>query len=197
MGFSPQRKRLLQLALGCLMAALCCLVYFGAKTVSEKSSWTVNENYSGLSLLKGAGWIFNSVMFEELIFRGALLYIAIKRMGVMKACLLSAICFGIYHWFSFNVFGNPVNMAIIFFMTALWGFMFAMSFARTGSLYLPVGLHFGWNFMATVFFSNGPLGSQFLMLHKGIATGAWPSLCIFSIQLFLLPLLVFFYLRKK
>jgi hypothetical protein len=35
--------------------------------------------------------------------------------------------------------GNPLQMTIVFIMTGIWGAMFAMAFARTKSLFLPMG----------------------------------------------------------
>jgi membrane protease YdiL (CAAX protease family) len=106
------------------------------------------------------------VLFEELIFRGALLYLAIGKFGVKTACTLSAVCFGAYHWFTYNLFGSPVQMVIVFLMTGIFGFTLAYAFAKTKSIYLPVGLHLGWNLFTIVVFSNGPLGQQIFIRAK-------------------------------
>lgn len=196
LGIIPTKGRLINLFLGFLFAALCCILYFSVKTYFEKSNWVINKNFTATTALKSSLWVLISVLFEELIFRGALLYIAIKLMGVVKACILSAICFGIYHWFSFGAFGNPVQMFFIFLMTGLWGYMFAMAFARTRSLYLPIGLHFGWNLIQTVVFSGGPLGDQLIYKYTGAPVTGMQSLLVFAIQLFTLPLITFWYLQR-
>ena len=152
LGITPTKKRISQLSLGIALAVVCSVAYFSLALVVESKGYEINPHFTFISFLKGIYWVLNSVLFEELIFRGALLYIAMKRMGVMKACLLSAICFGVYHWFSFGVWGNPVPMIFVFLMTGIWGFMFAMSFVKTKSLYLPIGLHFGWNFVTIIIF---------------------------------------------
>ena len=157
---------------------------------------TINKNFTGIVALKSSWWVLISVLFEELIFRGALLYIAIKLIGITKACILSAVCFGIYHWFSYGAFGNPVQMLFIFLMTGFWGYMFAMAFARTRSLYLPIGLHFGWNLVSTVVFSNGPLGNQLILKYNGLFLTIIPSLIVFALQVFPLPVITFWYLRR-
>ena len=196
LGILPTKSRLINLLIGFLFAALCCILYFGIKTYFDKGTWTINKNFTGIVALKSSWWVLISVLFEELIFRGALLYIAIKLIGITKACILSAVCFGIYHWFSFGAFGNPVQMIIIFLMTGFWGYMFAMAFARTRSLYLPIGLHFGWNLVSTVVFSNGPLGNQLILKYNGLFLTIIPSLIVFALQVFPLPVITFWYLRR-
>ncbi len=146
-------------------------------------------------LLNGVGWNIKSVLFEELIFRGALLFIVIRKIGEVKACFLSAVCFGIYHWFSFGAFGNPVQMVFIFFMTGIAGLAFAFAFAKTKSLYFPIGLHLGWNLCTNILFSNGPMGQQlFIRENKNKQDGVL-SLAIFLFQVAALPLITYGYLK--
>ena len=192
LGFKPTTTRLADLGTGLLLGAACCIIYHLMAT----NSWMINRHATVLTIFKGAWWVLKSVLFEELIFRGALLYIAIKKMGITKACILSAVCFGIYHFFSYNLFGNPVQMLIVFFMTGITGLILAFAFARTGSLYLPVALHFGWNYFNIVVFSSGPLGAQLLIRGNGHKLEGIPSLFVFLFQIFALPLVTYWYLRR-
>lgn len=194
LGLMPTKSRLLNLLFGFLAAAICCAIYYN--TVFTNNNWTVNEAFTGLKMAESSRWTIISVLYEELIFRGALLYIAIQKLGTKKACILSAISFGVYHWFSMGAFGNPVQMMILFCMTGIWGFMFAMAFAKTKSLYLPIGLHFGWNLISSVVFSQGPLGNQLLINTGGEKIGGFLSLVIFIfLQVLAVPLIVFWYLN--
>lgn len=136
-----------------------------------------------------------SLLYEELIFRAALLYIAIEKLGVKKACIISAVGFGIYHWFSFNVFGNPFMMVITFVMTAIVGLSWAFAFAKTGSLYLPIGLHFGWNFICMVVFSNGSAGQSIFVRTNDNQLQGILSWLVFLFQVVALPMLTFWYLQ--
>ncbi|KPE49954.1 CPBP family intramembrane glutamic endopeptidase [Chryseobacterium indologenes] len=195
LGFKPSRSRLTQLFTGIFLAAVCCIIYHVTSKISANNNWKLNQQISFLILLPGLWWVLKSVLFEELIFRGALLYVAIEKLGVKKACLLSAACFGIYHWFSYNAFGNPFQMVIIFVMTSVFGYMLAYAFAVTKSLYLPVGLHLGWNLFNILVFSNGPLGNQILIRANENKPEGILSLIIFLFQIFGLPLLAFWYLK--
>jgi len=192
LGITPTKKRLTWLITGFLLAAILCTCYHYLIT----TTWSKNPNISPASIASSSWWTLKSVLFEELLFRGALLYIAIQKLGTKTACILSAVAFGIYHWFSYGAFGNPMQMIIIFLMTGIWGFMFAAAFAKTNSIYLPVALHFGWNWVHIVVFSQGPLGNQLLVNNDGTKLEGIPSLMIFLFQVLALPLIVFLYLKR-
>jgi len=195
LGIIPTKKRLINLCIGFGFAAICCVLYFGIKALIEKSAWRINHNYSLSNALSSSWWVFISVLYEELIFRGALLYLAIKKLGAKKACILSAVSFGIYHWFTFNAWGNPMAMIFVFFMTGIWGYMFAMAFVKTKSLYLPIGLHLGWNLVNMIVFSFGAMQTQFIVKTPDVQLPLISWLTILLIQTFTLPVLIFWYLR--
>ena len=165
-------------------------------TAFVNNNWVFNKQIPGKRILESTWWAFISVLYEELIFRGALLYIAIKKLGVTKACILSAVCFGCYHWFTFNVLGNPFMMFITFLMTAIVGLSWAFAFAKTYSLYLPIGLHFGWNFFIMVVFSNGSSGQAIFVRTNENHLQGLLSWLVFIFQVFALPLLTFLYLNQ-
>ena len=196
LGITPTKKRLWYFGTGFILSAGICVAYNLLTTAFVDNGWVINRQLKPGTIISSMWWVLRSVLFEELIFRGALLYLAIKRFGVTKACVFSAICFGIYHWFSFNAFGNPVTMLIIFLITGIAGLLFAYAFASAGSIYLPIALHFGWNFVHTVVFSNGPLGLQILHRINDNKTSALASLFIFLFQVLALPLLGFLYIHK-
>jgi len=196
LGFRPTKSRVTNLGVGLLIAASCCTIYQMMTTAFVNNSWILNKQVTAKAILESSRWNLVSVLYEELIFRGALLYIAIKKLGVTKACILSAVCFGIYHWFTFNVFGNPFMMVITFLMTAIVGFSWAFAFAKTSSLYLPIGLHFGWNLFCMVVFSNGSSGQAiFVRMNENQLQGLL-SWLVFIFQVFALPLLTFWYLDR-
>ena len=195
LGFRPTKIRLIHLCVGLFIAGLCCTVYQLLTTAFINNGWVFNKQVTGKIILESLRWTLVSVLYEELIFRGALLYIAVKKIGVTKACILSAVCFGFYHWFTFNVLGNPFMMFITFMMTAIVGLSWAYAFAKTKSLYLPIGLHFGWNVFSTVVFSNGNSGQAILVRMNDNPLQGALSWLVFLFQVFALPLLTFWYLK--
>ena len=155
----------------------------------------MNEKITSRIILKSFWWDFKSVLTEELIFRGALLYILIKKIGSKKSILISAIAFGIYHWFSYGVLGNIMAMILVFIGTGLMGYAWAWAFSKTKSITLPFGLHLGWNFIYNTIFSKGPLGDLVLISKGGTELTDWFSLLNFVSGLVIVPLLVLMYVN--
>lgn len=195
LGIKPTGRRLLQLVFGLLIAATCSSLYLMMTNALAHNSWTVNPKMTPALIWKLSMYTIISVLYEELIFRGALLYIAIKKLGAAKACILSSVCFGIYHWFTFGVLGNPFMMMIIFLMTAFVGLSWAFAYARTGSMYLPIGLHMGWNFIQAVVFESGNGDQRILVTANDNYLAGTLSLLMFLFQVLALPICTFLYLR--
>jgi membrane protease YdiL (CAAX protease family) len=83
---------------------------------------------------------------EELLSRGYHLQTIASGTNLLWGTLISSSIFGVAH------LGNPnatwVSAAGIFFA----GLFLAYAFIRTGQLWLPIGLHIGWNFFEGVIF---------------------------------------------
>ena len=171
LGLDRPRRRLVELTLGLFAAGAFVALQQLLTARVAGFAWQRNDDYTGARALAALRFNVNSVLYEELVFRGYLLYQAIRLLGVRRACLLSAAAFGVYHWFSYGVFGALVPMAWVFVLTGSAGLMFAAAFARTGSLALPIGLHLGWNLVNIVGFSNGPIGDQLLVREPAGVAG--------------------------
>jgi uncharacterized protein len=159
LGFYPTKKRLLAFGLFLLITAVCCASGFFLRMYFAKEQWQINPSLTIRLVLEALWWNVKSVLFEELIFRGAIFYILIKKMGTLSAIVVSSIGFGIYHWFSQEVIGNPVQMAITFTLTGVMGLLYAYGYAKTRSLYAPCAIHLGWNLTQGFVFSQGPIGN--------------------------------------
>jgi hypothetical protein len=156
-----------------------------------------NTAYSPPDMLKGLWYVFRNVLFEELIFRGALLYILIRRIGPSKAVLIAAIAFGIYHWFTIG-FGKPTQVAFFFLVMGLTGYVFARAFAKTGTILLPFALHFGFNFTIMILFSKNPGIAPQLFVQTAEVHVPTKSLLFLAFMIgenFVPALLVLFWLR--
>lgn len=120
-----------------------------------------------------AGLIFGTLAtallvspLEEILFRGAIQTVLISRMGRMTGWLLGALFFAIVHfvkvpkpfhpepvtWLSgFQAIGlalsplaQPSTYGFMFFCLLAVGLILGGMFLRTGSLWVPMGLHTGW-----------------------------------------------------
>jgi membrane protease YdiL (CAAX protease family) len=195
LGFLPMVKRLKQFLIGFLVTGILCVLVQYLESYHKSSIWVLNDNIIGEIILKSFWWDFKSVLTEELIFRGALLYILIRKIGSKKSILISAIAFGIYHWLSYGVLGNVMAMILVFIGTGLMGYAWAWAFSKTKSLMLPFGLHLGWNFIYNTIFSKGPLGESFLISQGGKELTDWTSLLNFVTGLVLVPILILIYVK--
>jgi uncharacterized protein len=166
LGFYPTRQRLTDFFWFLLLSAGCSAMGFLLRMWWGNEKWEINPLFTTRLLWEGIWWNVKSVLFEELIFRGALLYILIKRLGPLKAIIISAAGFGVYHWFSYGILGNVPQMIIYFFVTGIMGLIYAYGYAKTFSLYIPAAIHFGWNFVQSFVFSKGVIGNGILVLAK-------------------------------
>ena len=199
LGITPNRQRLKELLVAMLYMAIIALINFTWQAHFKEITYRINPDYSIMDFIGGSFWIIKAVVFEELVFRGALLYLLIKRSGIIRASLLSSIAFGIYHWFSYEIFGSRiVLMVYIFLVTGSSGWMFAYAFAKTRSLFAPIGLHLGWNLVTAIVFSAGPIGDQWLIQEgETVVYNDWVTLIFFTLQAILAPGIATWYLKTR
>jgi membrane protease YdiL (CAAX protease family) len=167
-GIIPVPQRLSQLLLGFLLTGLLATIVNIVFATLANFTWVLNEPYQFPEIIKGVYQTFNSVLYEELLFRTYLLYKLCGYIGEKKAVLLSSLAFGVYHWFSYGLIGNYTAMVWILFYSGLWGIMFALAYTRTGSILLTIGLHWGWNFFEQIMFQKN--GQGFLKPATGPST---------------------------
>jgi len=199
LGLFPTKRRLLDFTIFFLITATCCTSDFIMRILFAEQQWKLNPALSFKLILDGIWWNIKSVMFEELIFRGALLYILIKKLGALPGIIISAIAFGIYHWFSFEAFGNPVQMIFVFLTTGIMGLLYAYGYAKSFSLYIPIAIHLGWNLTRSVIFSETVIGDQLLVQVKPVPQVQVSYFTYYVITFFpmLSALLINFFILKK
>ena len=193
LGFLPISKRLGQFLIGFGITAVLCIIVQYFESQLNGSHFILNDNFSVTLLLEAFWWDLKSVLTEELMFRGALLYLLIKKTNWKIAILISGIAFGVYHWFSFGVLGNPMAMLMVFLGTGIMGYAWALAFYKTKSIMLAFGFHLGWNFTYNTIFSNGPLGDLVYISKGAMELSGWSSFLNFSMGMILVPLIVLFY----
>ena len=77
---------------------------------------------------------------EELVFRGYPFQRLVDSGGPIAAVLAVSVLFGVAH------LGNPFHDWISTTNTILVGVLLAVCYLRTRSLWLPIGIHFAWNY---------------------------------------------------
>jgi uncharacterized protein len=83
--------------------------------------------------------LFCGALGEEIAFRGFTLQFLIRGYGMWIGVISVGALFGILHA------GNPGATTLSVFNTIGFGIVFGYALTRSHDLWLPVGLHFGWN----------------------------------------------------
>jgi len=98
-----------------------------------------NEHMQWPSLLFVSLVLLFGAVGEEMLFRGYLFQVLVKAIGPFATMLPMAVLFGLAH-------SANLNFTLLAFVnTVLWGIALGYSFILSGDLWLPIGLHFGWN----------------------------------------------------
>ncbi|MEO8050634.1 MAG: type II CAAX endopeptidase family protein [Acidobacteriota bacterium] len=82
--------------------------------------------------------LFGSVG-EELMFHGYAFQHLVRHMGEFATVLPVGILFGLMH------LGNQNVTLLAVVNTIAWGVLLGCAYLRTRALWLPIGMHFGWN----------------------------------------------------
>ncbi|MFQ5817851.1 MAG: lysostaphin resistance A-like protein [Terriglobia bacterium] len=124
---------------------------------------------SGSVLLGAAVWNFVMLLpaaaGEELLFRGYPFQRLVDAWGGWPATLAFAALFGALH------LGNPSSTALSTLNTSLMGVLLALAYLKTRGLWLPIGLHFAWNYALGFLYSLPVSGIQLAGLWQVEVTG--------------------------
>lgn len=150
-----------------LLLASSALVYAGGWSVVTRTAPSADWP----RLLGNALVIhFGAAVFEELLLRGVLFRIVERSLGSWVALAVSAVIFGLLHA------GNPnATLAAALGLSLQAGVLLAAAFMVSRSLWLPIGIHWGWNaaqagavggtvsgHTARAVVTTGPAGPDFL-----------------------------------
>src|SRR5579885_126152 len=136
-------------AIGLVLFAAVYAVLFALGAVSFHG-WNGAQGLAiaaATSLLAGVG--------EEAIFRGAVYRLFENGFGTFAAIVFSGALFGLIH--AANKGATPESTAAIALEA---GILLAAAYLVTRSLWLPIGLHFGWNFTEGGIFGAAVSGGQ-------------------------------------
>jgi hypothetical protein len=107
-----------------------------------------------------------AAMAEELMFRGYPFQRLVESIGAVGAIVALSILFGAVH------LGNPHASVWAVVNTITVGALLAVAYLRTRALWLPWGIHLGWNATLGLVFGLPVSGiDQFAVVVKGSAAG--------------------------
>lgn len=129
---------------------------------------------------------------EEMLFRGYGFQLLLRRWGTFATILPVSVLFAWAHS------GNSGVTHLALLNTFLWGVLFGFCFIRSGDLWLPIGLHFGWNWTLPLFginvsgFPMSVTGHKMVWSASALWSGGEYGLEGSLFTLFVLPLLVWY-----
>lgn len=92
--------------------------------------------------------LFFGAAGEEMMFRGYAFQLLINKIGPFATVLPVGVIFGLAHS------SNPHVSLVGVGNTILWGVLLGYAFLRSRDLWLPIGLHYGWNAVLPAFGVN-------------------------------------------
>ncbi|MCL7455472.1 MAG: CPBP family intramembrane metalloprotease, partial [Anaerolineae bacterium] len=110
------------------------------------------------------GWLIISFN-EELSFRGYILQRLAQAWGLPAAVVVSSLVFAMVHVLNPNV--QPLAMVSLF----VAGLLLACAYLVSRSLWLPIGLHIGWNLAEIHLLGFPGSGDAEPALMRSVATG--------------------------
>ncbi|MBI4873156.1 MAG: CPBP family intramembrane metalloprotease [Acidobacteria bacterium] len=153
---ASRRNLLLGLAGGAGAALLVTLAPLAARLAEFRPDPDNPADWGSFAFLAFA-LLFGAVG-EEMLFRGYGFQILIAKAGPFTTILPVSVLFGFAHA------GNQSASWMGLLNTMLWGVLLGVAFVRSGDLWLPIGLHYGWNAVL-------PLGGANLSGFKMGVTG--------------------------
>lgn len=164
LGLWPTNTRRIYFALLFLVSALLAATAFLLRIYFVKEEYILSRPLTTPSVLTEVWYQFRTVLTEELLCRGVLLYILIKKIGQKRAIIITSLLFAVLHWFNSGVWGNALQMAMVFAFTFAMGLLLAYAYARSGSLLLPFAIHCGWNLVQNYIFPGVVSGNHIFVL---------------------------------
>jgi membrane protease YdiL (CAAX protease family) len=148
LGWNPSSVRnvLLGLAGGVVAALMVVLVPVleGAAEITRVAGQQVDWGAIVVLLVI----LLFGAMGEELLLRGYGFQVLMGALGPFATILPVSVLFALLHA------GNPHVTALGLVNTGLWGVLLGYAFYRSGDLWLPIGLHVGWNWVLPLLGAN-------------------------------------------
>ncbi|MEU5094968.1 CPBP family intramembrane glutamic endopeptidase [Streptomyces sp. NPDC020996] len=164
--------------------------------------YTVHGAGSVTGALGVVGFMAAAAVTEELLFRGVLFRIVEERTGTWIALVSTGMLFGMMH-----LFNKDATLWGALAIAIEAGGMLGAAYAATRTLWLPIGLHFGWNFAESGVFGtevSGNGGAQKGLLDATtsgaqLVTGGQfgPEASVYSVLFGLLVTVAFLWLAKR
>lgn len=212
--FFPLRKGWWQdLLLGFTLITAVLALFF---ILEAQAGWLIVDSWNWQTVQRDAwlraAWVgllvnIGVAIGEETVFRGYLLTGLKIAWGKWAALALMTVVFGLFHlpaYFEGGMRAGTLTLAIL--LASLFGLLFGLVYLRTGSLWLPVILHFTWNFVENDLFNltadstNPNLVGALTRLHGPLAISEFGFGNVIVVEMFafgIIALGVWLWVRHK
>ena len=149
-GFQWNRAAVRNLGLGLAGGAASAVLVMVVPLISRAAAIVplASSEANVRTLLFVTVMLFFGAAGEEMLFRGYGFQILLRSFGPYATILPVGVLFAALHA------TNPHASALGLVNTAGFGMIFGYAFLRTRDLWLPIGLHFGWNVVLPLFGAN-------------------------------------------
>nr|WP_315243068.1 type II CAAX endopeptidase family protein [uncultured Flavobacterium sp.] len=98
--------------------------------------------------------MFTVAIIEEILVRGIIFRILEEKLGSYISLTISSVLFGVFH------LANPHGTLLSGICITTAGFLFGAAYIYSRSLWLPIALHFAWNFTQSGIFGAITSGNE-------------------------------------
>jgi membrane protease YdiL (CAAX protease family) len=190
------------LLLGFLLVTVILTSFF---VVEVQIGWLVVDGWiwqtTPPDALLRIGWVgllvnVGVAIGEEAIFRGYLLTGLKTVLGKWSSLIIMMVVFGLFHLPAYSASGgmHSWTLTLAILLATLFGGLFGLIYLRTRALWLPISLHFAWNFiendvlnLTAVSNNSNLIGAQTQLQSPLMATGfSFGNVVVLEILMFTL-----------
>lgn len=183
LGGKLTKERLFYFIILFIVSSLISATTFLLKMYFAKEEYALNQSLTTEVFFTEIGKQIRTVLTEELMCRGVLLYILIKKIGQTKALFFSSLFFAALHGLNSEIWRNGTQMILVFIFTFAMGLLLAYSYARTYSLLMPFAIHLGWNLTQNFIFPDKATNTTIFILAAPPPTVTISYLAFFTMLL--------------
>ena len=132
-----------ELATGAALAALMLSLVVGVEVAfgAARFTWAGGSSHGAVGLSLNFVLFLAGALKEELELRGYPFQRGVEAVGPWPSIAVFSTLFGVLHWW------NPASTVLSTANTVLIGVLLALGYLKTRALWLPIGVHFSWNFL--------------------------------------------------
>ncbi len=174
-GLNLSLRNISFLPLGLLVGAIALLAAKYSRALYTGESFAISESINYSTILYALYFILPTVAVEEFLFRGYLFKKTIDISNVVIANVIFSILFMLMHVLDENVMNNRGMMILLIMSIPVGHLLFATALLKSKTLFFPIGLHLGNNWVTRHLITNTDSGDSILYTINNATFDIWPS----------------------